>query len=87
MPARLRRLSGSEVIRALRSFGFEAANQRVSHVKLRRLAGERRQVPTVPAHAELDPGTLRAIFRQACRLVPEQELRPCFFSGEPLAKP
>jgi len=27
----------------------------------------------------LAPGTLRTIFRQACRFVPEEDLRPLFF--------
>jgi hypothetical protein len=40
---RLRRLSGSEVIRILEDFGFAVLTQRGSHVKLRRIgpAGEK----------------------------------------------
>lgn len=77
---RLRQLSGQELIAALRRFGFARVSQRGSHVKLVRLdpfAG--RQVLTVPDHRQLDPGTLRAIFRQASRFVPAEELRPHFF--------
>jgi hypothetical protein len=37
------------------------------------------QTLTVPAHGELDPGTLRAIIRQAARFVAEQDLRRHFY--------
>jgi predicted RNase H-like HicB family nuclease len=54
--------------------------ERGSHVKLRRtLASGQKQTLTVPRHKELDSGTVRAIFRQACRYIPEDELRPLFF--------
>jgi len=39
-----------------------------------------KQTLTVPAHEELDTGTLRAILRQASRYVPGQELRPLFYT-------
>lgn len=35
---------------------------------------------TVPLHAELDRGTLQAIYRQASRFVPEKQLRPYFYT-------
>ncbi len=37
---------------------------------------------TVPLHRTLVPGTLRAIFRQAARFVPETKLRPWFFEED-----
>jgi len=77
---RLRRLSGAEVIAILTRFGFGVVSQRGSHVKLRRASAQGSQILTVPAHAELDPGTLRAIIRQAARFVPEQDLRPHFYA-------
>jgi hypothetical protein len=49
-------------------------------VKLAREVAEARQVLTLPLHAELDPGTLRAIFRQASRFISEPELRPHFYT-------
>ncbi len=77
--ARLRRLSGPEVIAILGRFGFEPVSQRGSHVKLVRVTAEgSRQVLTVPNHRELDTGTCRAILRQAARFVPEDELLPFF---------
>ncbi|MFI5142571.1 MAG: type II toxin-antitoxin system HicA family toxin [Thermoanaerobaculales bacterium] len=83
MPPRLRRLSGEEVIQILcKQFNFEVVARRGSHVKLRRLAGGQRQTLTVPAHPELDRGTLHAIFRQACRYIANQELRSHFYTGD-----
>jgi len=81
MSPRLRRLSGQEVCLALGRFGFEVVATRGSDAKLRRItAGGARQIMTVPLHRELASGTLRAIFRQACRFVPEEDPGPLFFS-------
>ena len=78
---RLKKLSGDEVISVLVSFGFKIHSQRGSHVKLRRTAGGRNtEILTVPRHSELDMGTLHAIFRQACRFVPEDDLRKAFYT-------
>ena len=78
---KLRRLSGSEVIKIFASLGFEQVAQRGSHVKLRRtLPDGTRQTLTIPAHTEIDTGTLRAIYRQALRYVSENELHPHFYA-------
>ena len=80
MSRHLRRLSSREICAALGRFGFEVVATRGSHAKLRRTTPEgQRQTLTVPLHRELAPGTLRAIFRQACRFVPEEDLGPLFF--------
>jgi len=78
---RLRRLSGSKVIRILQRFDFAVYAQRGSHVKLRRVGptGDK-QTLTIPQHRELDTGTLRAIFRQASRYIPAEELRSHFYA-------
>jgi len=61
--------------------GFAIASQHGSHVKLRRLLpGGFRQTLTIPLHSELDPGTLKAIYRQALRYIPEHELKPHFYT-------
>lgn len=80
MAPRLRALSAREVLRALTSFGFEVASTRGSHAKLRRVneAGVV-EILTIPLHREIAPGTLRAIYRQACRFVREEELRAFFY--------
>jgi len=76
----LRRLSGREVVSILQRFGFQPVSQRGSHIKLQRETQGARQTLTVPAHSELDAGTLRAIFRQASRFVSEDDLRPLFYA-------
>jgi predicted RNA binding protein YcfA (HicA-like mRNA interferase family) len=77
---KLRVLSGQDVLRILDSFGFVVYAQRGSHVKVRRLLPSgAHQAVTVPLHREMDRGTLLAIYRQACRFIPEQELRDHFY--------
>ena len=78
---RLRRLSSRQVLRILRGFGFEVASMRGSHAKLVRMTafGER-QVLTVPVHSQMQTGTVRAIYRQASRFIPGDELRAEFFA-------
>jgi predicted RNA binding protein YcfA (HicA-like mRNA interferase family) len=80
---RLRQLSARDVLKALGSFGFRVISTRGSHAKLRRLlsSGER-QTLAVPMHKNLAPGTLHAIFRQACRYIPEADLKTWFFTDE-----
>ena len=82
--ARLKRLSSREILRLLGRFGFEVESMRGSHAKLVRLRhaeGGRlmREVLVVPMHREPRIGTVRAIYRQASRFIPEDELKPGFF--------
>jgi predicted RNA binding protein YcfA (HicA-like mRNA interferase family) len=53
---------------------------RGSHAKLRRVTenGER-QTLKLPLNKELDIGTIRAIYRQAARFIPEPALRTIFY--------
>jgi predicted RNA binding protein YcfA (HicA-like mRNA interferase family) len=79
---RLRVLSGPEVVRILAGFGFQQVSQRGSHIKLQRLTGSgERQTLTIPNHRELDRGTLSAIYKQALRYIPAEDLAPHFFSN------
>lgn len=81
MSPRLRSLSGRDVIAILESFGFQIVGIRGSHCKLgRTLPSGDRQTLTIPQHRSLAPGTLRSIYRQALRFVPETDLKPRFFS-------
>ena len=78
---KLRVLSGREVLKILREFGFQKFAQRGSHIKVRRvLEGGQTQSLTVPNHDEIDRGTLNAIYRQASRFITEPELRAKFFT-------
>lgn len=68
----------------LTGFGFEVVSMRGSHAKLVRVDGdgeerERREVLVVPMQRAPRIGTVRAIYRQASRFIPEEELKPHFF--------
>ena len=76
---KFKRLSGLEVIAILKQFGFEIYSQRGSHIKLRRVGMAGKETLTVPNHRQLDTGTCRAIYRQACRYIPESELFGYFY--------
>ena len=78
---KLRVLSGGKVLKILGRFGFHEFIQRGSHIKLRRLLADgRAQTLTVPNHDEIDHGTLKAIYRQASRYIPEVQLRGEFYT-------
>lgn len=77
---KLKTLSGRDVLKILSRFGFKVVSQRGSHVKLRRVLSDgTKQTLTIPLHEEMDKGTLRAIFRQALRYIPEEDLKPHFY--------
>ena len=58
---KLPRISGAEVVRALRHLGFEQVRQSGSHVIMRRES----KGCVVPLHAEIKVGTLAGVLRQA----------------------
>ena len=66
----LPRVSGREVVKALGKMGYQFDRQRGSHMVLRQAAPPHRRL-TVPDHAEIAKGTLRAIIRQAGLTVEE----------------
>ncbi len=83
MAARLKRLSARQILRVLHDFGFSVVSVRGSHAKLKReVESQPPQVLTVPLHHELAPGTIQAIYRQALRFIPEDDLRPRFFGDD-----
>ncbi len=80
---RLKRLSARQVLRVLQAFGFVVASVRGSHAKLRRGSeGRPSEILTVPLHRELAPGTIQALYRQALRFIPEEDLRVHFFGDD-----
>ena len=83
MPPKLRSLGGRDVLRVLGAHGFVVVSTRGSHAELRRVLEDgTRQTLTIPLHRALAAGTLQAIFRQACRFIPEAELRPRFYGRD-----
>ena len=78
---KLRSLTGEDVIGIFSQFGFEIVSQKGSHVKLRGILSDgTKETLTIPFHKELDKGTLRAIFRQALRYFPVEQLKPYSYS-------
>ncbi|MBI3627647.1 MAG: type II toxin-antitoxin system HicA family toxin [Candidatus Sungbacteria bacterium] len=78
---KLRILSGHDVVAILEGLGFSVVAQKGSHVKLRRtVEGGTKQSLTIPLHAEMDKWTLKAIYTQASRYIPETELREHFYT-------
>lgn len=61
----LPRVSGDEVIAALKKLGFARVRQRGSHVVLKRVTPDGTIGCVVPRHKELAEGTLRGILKQA----------------------
>ena len=66
----LPRVSGRDVVKALRQAGYEQDRQRGSHIILRQSSYPHRRI-TVPGHREVAKGTLRAIIREAGLTVDE----------------
>ena len=60
--SRLPSVSGQQVVAALQRIGFRIRRQHGSHIIMRR--DETFSQTVVPAHREIDRGTLRAILRQ-----------------------
>lgn len=77
---KLRALSGADIVRILEYFSFTVFAQRGSHVKLHRTSGGIRQTLTVPLHADMDKGTLKAIYNQSLRYIAEVDLRTHFYT-------
>ncbi len=78
---KLHRFSAKEIIQILKKFNFIVHSQRGSHIKLRRITESGgKQTLTIPDHIHLDTGTIKAIFRQACRYIPEDDLKNFFYS-------
>jgi predicted RNA binding protein YcfA (HicA-like mRNA interferase family) len=61
MPRLPRNLSGVELIRRLRAYGYSQTRQTGSHVRLTRFAETGEQHLTIPRHAALRVGTLQGI--------------------------
>lgn len=76
---RLKRLSGSEIIKILEKFGFEIYSQRGDHVKMRRVTETGKETLTIPKHKQIDTGTCRAIFKQASHYISSSELAKYFY--------
>jgi hypothetical protein len=75
----LKVLSGKDVVGVLAGFGFVEIGGK-KHLKLRRIRDGIEETLIIPHHNPVAKGTLRAIFVQASRYVPQAELRPHFYN-------
>ena len=82
MGAKLKTLSGRELISIFEQFGFAAISQNGSHVKMRRISVSGSETVIIPFHGKIPKGTLRAIFGQATRFIPQADLHPHFYTAD-----
>jgi hypothetical protein len=75
----LKVLSGEDVVDILAAFGFIAIGG-TKHFKVRRTSPGGDETLVIPNHDPVAKGTLRAIFSQASRYVPQADLRPHFYN-------
>ena len=75
----LKVLFGKEVIDILAGFGFVTVGG-TKHFKVRRVSSDGDETLVIPNHNPVAKGTLRAIFVQASRYVPQADLRPHFYN-------
>jgi len=71
MSPKLPVVSGEDLIRVLRKFGYEIVRQKGSHVRLRNESQPTRLPVTVTLHEEIARGTLRSILGDASITVEE----------------
>ena len=64
-------LSGRELLKIFKEFGYKKVSQRGSHIKVRN--DDTGSVVIIPDHKELDRWTLKTILRQA--EIPEEEFK------------
>ncbi len=58
-------LSGKEMVKILKKFGFEILDRKGSHVIMFGIRDGQKRKPVVPQHPEIAPGTLLSILKQA----------------------
>jgi predicted RNA binding protein YcfA (HicA-like mRNA interferase family) len=75
----LKVLTGEDVVAILSRFGFVVAGG-AKHLKLRRKGPGGDETLVVPNHDPITKGTLRAIFSQASRYIPQSQLHPHFYN-------
>lgn len=80
---KLRRLNGYEVIEIFKQFGFVVVRIKGSHHILRRVLEGQVQTLNIHVHGRtpLKTGMLHGIFRDACRYIAEDALKPHFYGN------
>ena len=80
MGVKLKALSGKDVIKILKGFGFVVHDQTGSHVKLRRVVFGVNQTLIIPNHNLIAKGTLKGILNHASKYITQLDLLPHFYS-------
>ncbi len=80
MAPKLKTLSSREIITFLQSFGFEVTHQRGSHIKLQRKSSWGKDTLIIPERKQIAKGTIKSIFKQASRFVPQNDLQAFFYN-------
>lgn len=65
--------SGKDVVKALKSIGYEEKSQRGSHLKLVKFYDAEKHIMVVPLHKELDKGTLASIVKRVSKYHSKEE--------------
>jgi predicted RNA binding protein YcfA (HicA-like mRNA interferase family) len=77
---KLRDISGKKLIKVFENFGFNFVGQKGSHIKMSRIVSGKTQTLVIPNHFSIAKGTLKDIFTQALKYIPEKELKKIFYS-------
>lgn len=77
---KLRVLSGADLVKIFKNFGFVVVFQKGSHAKLRRMMHDSHQTLTIPIHKNVEKGTTKAIYNQAKAFIPEADLKGYFLT-------
>ena len=77
---KLKVLGSKELIKIFAEFGFSIRGYKGSHITVQRIMNDIVQELTVPGHKEIAKGTLKAIYSQAARFIPIEELRKYFYT-------
>ena len=77
---KLRILSSKEIIKFLEKQDFIFNRQKGSHIVLVRVVSFSKQVLTIPNHARVDKGTIKALYNQISRFIPESDLQKLFYT-------
>lgn len=80
MGSKLKKLSGSDLIKIFSEFGFNVISQKGSHIKLRRVILENNETLIIQNNKIIPLGTLKSIFNQASKYISREDLYKYFYN-------
>lgn len=75
---KLKVLSGSKLVKIFENFGFVVIGQKGSHIKMSRFSKDN-QTLVIPNHKTISKGTLKEIYNQALKYIPEKNIKKFFY--------